>query len=86
MWLSRKYPRYGYRRIRALLMREGWKAGRKFVQRIRRLERLERPVRSGFLEDAIGGESWSRVEGRCDAGPDAGEECDDIESSWMLDV
>ena len=37
VWLSRKYPRYGYRRIRALLMREGWKAGRKFVQRIRRL-------------------------------------------------
>ena len=50
------------------------------------LERLERPVRSGFLEDASGGESWSRVEGRCDAGPDAGEECDDIEPSWMLDV
>lgn len=40
VWLSRKYPRYGYRRIRALLMREGWKAGRKFVQRIRRLEGL----------------------------------------------
>ncbi|NNC88116.1 MAG: IS3 family transposase [Akkermansiaceae bacterium] len=38
--LSRKYPRYGYRRIRALLLREGWKAGRKFVQRIRRLEGL----------------------------------------------
>ena len=30
--LSRKYPRYGYRRIRALLMREGWKVGRKLVQ------------------------------------------------------
>ena len=40
VWLSRKYPRYGYRRIRALLLREGWKAGRKFVQRIRRLEGL----------------------------------------------
>ena len=38
--LSRKYPRYGYRRIRALLVREGWKASRKFVQRIRRLEGL----------------------------------------------
>ena len=23
VWLSRKYPRYGYRRIRALLLREG---------------------------------------------------------------
>ena len=40
VWLSRKYPRYGYRRIRALLLREGWKAGRKFVQRVRRLEGL----------------------------------------------
>ncbi len=38
--LSRKYPRYGYRRIRAILLREGWKASRKFVQRIRRLEGL----------------------------------------------
>ena len=38
--LSRRYPRYGYRRIRALLAREGWKAGRKFVQRVRRLEGL----------------------------------------------
>ena len=40
LWLSRKYPRYGYRRIRALLLREGWKTSRKFVQRIRRLEGL----------------------------------------------
>lgn len=38
LWFSRKYPRYGYRRIRALLDREGWKVSRKFVQRIRRLE------------------------------------------------
>mgnify|MGYP001546951265 CR=1 FL=1 len=34
VWLSRKYARYGSRRIRALLLREGWKAGRKLVQRI----------------------------------------------------
>tara|TARA_Y100000589_G_C27105851_1_gene610032 strand:- start:104 stop:859 length:756 start_codon:yes stop_codon:yes gene_type:complete len=40
LWFSRKYPRYGYRRIRALLDREGWKVSRKFVQRIRRLEGL----------------------------------------------
>ena len=38
--LSRKYPRYGYRRIRALLMREGWKVGRKLVQQVRKLEGL----------------------------------------------
>jgi transposase InsO family protein len=38
--LSRKYPRYGYRRIRALLIREGWKVGRKLGQQVRRLEGL----------------------------------------------
>jgi len=38
--VSRKYPRYGYRRIRALLVREGWKVSRKLVQKVRRLEGL----------------------------------------------
>ncbi len=31
VWLSREHPRYGYRRIRAMLAREGWMASRKFV-------------------------------------------------------
>ncbi len=34
--LSWQYPRYGYRRIRAVLEREGWSVSRKQVQRIRR--------------------------------------------------
>ncbi len=34
--LSRKYPRLGYRKLTRLLRREGWQAGRKLVQRIRR--------------------------------------------------
>ena len=34
--LSLKHPRYGYRMITELLRREGWKANRKRVQRIRR--------------------------------------------------
>jgi putative transposase len=34
--LSRKYPRLGYRKLTRLLMAEGWKAGKKLVQRIRR--------------------------------------------------
>ena len=38
--LSRKHPRYGYRRIRALLVREGWQVSRKFVQKVRRAEGL----------------------------------------------
>lgn len=34
--LSDKYPRLGYRKLTHLLRREGWQAGRKLVQRIRR--------------------------------------------------
>ena len=39
--LSWQYPRYGYRRIRAVLAREGWSVSRKQVQRIRRKEGLK---------------------------------------------
>ncbi len=39
--LSWQYPRYGYRRIRALLAWEGWSVSRKQVQRIRRKEGLK---------------------------------------------
>ena len=39
--LSWQYPRYGYRRIRAVLEREGWSVRRKQVQRIRRKEGLK---------------------------------------------
>ena len=39
--LSWQYPRYGYRRIRDLLAREGWSVSRKQVQRIRRKEGLK---------------------------------------------
>ncbi len=37
---SKKHPRYGYRRIRALLTHEGWPVSRKFVQKVRRFEGL----------------------------------------------
>ncbi|MES2310413.1 MAG: IS3 family transposase [Verrucomicrobiota bacterium] len=36
--LSQKHPRYGYRRVTALLRREGWKVNPKRVQRLRREE------------------------------------------------
>ena len=36
--LSRQHPRYGYRRITALLRREGWVVNPKRVQRVRRQE------------------------------------------------
>ncbi len=39
--LSWHHPRYGYRRIRALLAQEGWLVSRKQVQRIRRKEGLK---------------------------------------------
>jgi putative transposase len=39
--LSWQYPRYGYRRIRALMAQEGWSVSRKQVQRIRRKEGLK---------------------------------------------
>ena len=39
--LSWQHPRYGYRRIRALLEQEGWQVSRKQVQRIRRKEGLK---------------------------------------------
>jgi putative transposase len=39
--LSQKHPRYGYRRIRALLDQEGWQVSRKLVQKIRREEGLK---------------------------------------------
>ena len=39
--LSWAYPRYGYRRIRSTLAKEGWTVSRKQVQRIRRREGLK---------------------------------------------
>ena len=35
--LSWQHPRYGYRRIRALLAQEGWSVSRKQVQRVRHI-------------------------------------------------
>jgi hypothetical protein len=39
--LARKHPRYGYRRIHALLVREGWRVNRKRVHRLWREENLK---------------------------------------------
>ena len=41
--LAREYGRYGYRRITALLRREGWHVNAKRVERIWRQERLKVP-------------------------------------------
>lgn len=41
--LSGEHPRYGYRRIAALLRREGWRVGKRHIQRLRRQEGLRVP-------------------------------------------
>jgi transposase InsO family protein len=41
--LSAAHPRYGYRRIAALLRQEGWRVGKRQVRRLRRLEGLRVP-------------------------------------------
>lgn len=41
--LSRQHPRYGYRRIAALLCREGWQVGKRHIQRLRRNAGLRVP-------------------------------------------
>ena len=41
--LSAEHPRYGYRRIAALLRREGWRVGKRHIQRLRRREGLRVP-------------------------------------------
>ena len=43
--LALKHPRYGYRRIRALLVDEGWRVNRKRVYRLWRREGLKVPQR-----------------------------------------
>ena len=41
--LSTKHPRYGYRRLVALLRQEGWRVGKRHIQRLRRAEGLRVP-------------------------------------------
>ena len=43
--LARRHPRYGYRRIHALLEREGWSVNLKRVHRLWKELKLQRPVR-----------------------------------------
>lgn len=43
--LAARHPRYGYRRITALLCIEGWRVNRKRINRLWRLEGLRVPVK-----------------------------------------
>ena len=67
--LARRHPRYGYRRIHAILRREGWACNRKRVQRLWRDEGLRLPARPkrrrrgprmpGHLSAAAPNEVWA---------------------------
>jgi putative transposase len=67
--LARGHPRYGYRRIHAILRREGWACNRKRVQRLWRDEGLRLPAKSkrrrrgprmpGHLAAAAPNEVWA---------------------------
>lgn len=43
--LARRFPRYGYRRITAILRQDGWLVNRKRIQRLMRLEGLKITVK-----------------------------------------
>ena len=79
--LSWEHPRYGYRRIRALLVKEGWAASRKFVQAVRRSSGLQvkppkkrrhrQGISTGLPTKATGRNhvwSWDFVHDRTDNG------------------
>ncbi len=79
--LSWKHPRYGYRRIVALLRREGWTVSKKQVQRLRRWVGLKvkspkkrvrrRGASTGWLERATHRHqvwSWDFIHDRTDNG------------------
>ena len=52
--LSEKHPRYGYRRIAALLRQEGWAVGKRHIQRLRRADGLRvRPTRRRIVRRGI---------------------------------
>ena len=42
--LVRKHPRYGYRRVWALLRAEGWRVNRKRIHRLWKQEKLSWPA------------------------------------------
>ena len=52
--LARRHPRYGYRRIHALLRREGWACNRKRVQRLWRDEGLRLPAKTSGAGEGSG--------------------------------
>lgn len=69
--VSRAYPRYGYRRVHAVLVREGIACARRTVQRIRRIEglRISGPARRP----------------KCPPRPEAKIKAEGVNDVWCLD-
>jgi transposase InsO family protein len=70
--LSHRHPRYGYRRVHALLLREGLNCARRTVQRVRRMEglRISAPARRP----------------KCPPRPEAKVKADGINDVWCVDL
>jgi transposase InsO family protein len=69
---SRRHPRYGYRRVHALIERRGFGCARRTVQRVRRREglRVLGPARKP----------------RCPARPDAKIKAEGVNDVWCVDL
>jgi len=72
MRLSRRHPRYGYRRVHALLLRDGLRCARRTVQRVRRLEGL--------------GVTGPARRPKCPPRPDAKVKADGVNDVWCVDL
>ena len=70
--LSWQHPRYGYRRIRALLAQEGWSVSRKQVQRVRRKEGLKGPSQTPAYAAPRGIDRFTHPGARAQPGVDLG--------------
>ena len=70
--LSRRHPRYGYRRVHALLLREGLRCAQRTVQRVRRREgwRISGPARRP----------------KCPRRLDAKVKADGVNDVWCVDL
>jgi len=58
--LSRENPRYGYRRVWAMLQREGWPVNKKRVHRLWRQEGLKVPQKQRTRRRLVEGKSETR--------------------------
>jgi putative transposase len=70
--VSRKHPRYGYRRVHAVVTRQGFACARRTVQRVRRREglRITGPARRP----------------KCPPRPEAKIKADGVNDVWCIDI